>query len=111
MVARPEIISADLPSVAQMVYGRPPFHSLGLYPKMKAIPDPNHLIEYPEHTTPLKLGGTDKPDVRMEHLVTKVSQDVSNSIKLCLVRDPKKRGTIPELLSQAWVEGSKWCIL
>jgi serine/threonine-protein kinase TTK/MPS1 len=74
---------------------------------MKAIPDPNHVIDFPEYSVPLKLGSGDKPDVRIEGLATQLSPDLINSMKMCLVRDPKKRGTIPELLAQNWVEGSE----
>ena len=56
----------------QMVYGRPPFHALNTIQKLHAIPNPKHLILYPDH----------------------VDVDAVNSIKLCLVRDPKSRASI-----------------
>ena len=56
----------------QMVYGRPPFHALNTIQKLHAIPNPKHLILYQDH----------------------VDVDAVNSIKLCLVRDPKSRASI-----------------
>ena len=56
----------------QMVYGKPPFHALNTIQKLHAIPNPKHAIVYPEH----------------------VDTDAVSSIKLCLVRDPKKRASI-----------------
>jgi serine/threonine-protein kinase TTK/MPS1 len=92
--------------ILQMVYGRPPFHQLGMFEKIRAIPDPQWEIKYPEYTVPLVLGNPEIPDQRKENEATKVPVDVINSIKLCLVRDPKMRATIPQLLAQAWITGS-----
>ncbi|KAF9649924.1 kinase-like protein [Thelephora ganbajun] len=62
----------------QMVYGAPPFHKLGVYQKMRAIPDPQYCIE-------------------------KVPTVVIETIKRCLDRAPKARATIPELLENEWL--------
>lgn len=90
-----------------MVYGRPPFHALSLVPKMRAISDPNHTIEYPEYTVPIIPAGDNRPEQRLEHLRSRVGPDIINSMKMCLTRDPKKRGTIPDLLAQSWVQGGE----
>ena len=90
-----------------MVYGRPPFHSLGFVRKIQVIPDPTYEIQYPEHSVPLILGSGDTPDQRKEDEPTKVPVDIINSMRMCLVRDPKKRATIPQLQAQAWVTGRK----
>lgn len=89
-----------------MVYGRPPFYALSVLQKIKAIPDPTYDIEYPQYTVPLVLGNAEVPDQRKEDEATKVPIDIINSIRLCLVRDSKKRATIPQLQAQAWLTGS-----
>lgn len=90
-----------------MVYGRPPFHAMSAVIKIREIPNPNHEIVYPEYTSPLILGNMETPDQPREDERTKVPIDIINSIRLCLVRDPKKRATIPQLLAQAWITGGK----
>ncbi|KAF7422588.1 Dual-specificity kinase, spindle pole body (SPB) duplication and spindle checkpoint function [Pleurotus ostreatus] len=74
----------------QMVYGRPPFHDLGMYQKMKAIPDVAHVIEFPEYSTP-----SIPPSQQ--------TGDVIECMKMCLRRVPKDRVTIPDLLAQEWL--------
>lgn len=88
-----------------MVYGRPPFFALSMLQKIHAIPDDTHEINYPEFTVPLVLGNSEVPDQRKEEEATRVPIDIVNSIRLCLVRDPKKRATIPQLQAQAWLTG------
>mmetsp|Transcript_31467 Transcript_31467/g.34392 ORF Transcript_31467/g.34392 Transcript_31467/m.34392 type:complete len:814 (+) Transcript_31467:71-2512(+) len=56
----------------QMIYGRPPFASLNTIQKLVAIPNPNYEILYPSH----------------EDL------DAVDSIKCCLVRNPRLRASI-----------------
>lgn len=90
-----------------MVYGRPPFHSLGVVRKIQVIPDPTYEIQYPENSVPLILGSGDTPDQRKEDEATEVPADIINSMRMCLVRDPKKRPTIPQLQAQAWVTGRR----
>ena len=106
----------------QMVYGQPPFQHLSMYQKMKAIPDETHVIEFPEHATPLAPmprtsgsgsgngsadGGsgnkTVMPPKRLDHLKVRVRRDVIASMRSCLARGPKDRMTIPELLDQGWL--------
>jgi serine/threonine-protein kinase TTK/MPS1 len=81
----------------QMVYGATPFsHITNPLLRMKAIPDPNHAVEFPAHTT----RGADDAGRR------KVRSDVVLCIKACLVRHPKDRATIPELLEQEWLSSA-----
>ncbi|EJU03932.1 kinase-like protein [Dacryopinax primogenitus] len=62
----------------QMIYGAPPFHHLSTFQKMRAIPDPNHTIDFPPAAVPMS----------------------------CLQRTPKARKTIPEILASPWL--TKW---
>ena len=55
-----------------MIYGRPPFAALNTIQKLHAIPNPKTEIKYPEYS-----------DI-----------EAIDTIKACLVRDPKKRATI-----------------
>ncbi|EIM81543.1 Pkinase-domain-containing protein [Stereum hirsutum FP-91666 SS1] len=71
----------------QMVYGHPPFHHLGVLQKMKAIPDTNHEIKFPAFS----LKGT------------RVRKDLIECMKGCLVRDPKQRSLIPDMLEDDWL--------
>ena len=92
----------------QMVYGAPPFHKLGVYQKMRAIPDPQYCIEYPEHSTrfesPQKSGdGSPQQNKVLDHMTRRVSNVVIETIKRCLDRAPKARATIPELLENEWL--------
>ncbi|KAH9936263.1 kinase-like domain-containing protein [Fomitopsis serialis] len=90
----------------QMVYGYPPFHHLDLYQKMRAIPDRDHSIEFPEYSTPVSLrSGSNSPSSqkRMEEMKVKVPRSVIATMKQCLVRNPKERITIPELLEESWL--------
>ncbi|KAI0349475.1 kinase-like protein [Trametes cingulata] len=93
----------------QMVYGQPPFQALSVYQKMKAIPNEEHVIEFPEYAVPVAprrkdAQPTGSPPQRMEHLKVRVPQSIINTMKSCLVRNPKARATIPELLQQNWLE-------
>ncbi|KAI0657380.1 kinase-like domain-containing protein [Cubamyces menziesii] len=92
----------------QMVYGQPPFQALSVVHKMKAIPDEDHIIEFPEYAVPVAPRRKDSPmgspPQRMEHLKVRVPQSIINTMKSCLVRNPKARATIPELLQQNWLE-------
>jgi serine/threonine-protein kinase TTK/MPS1 len=90
----------------QMVYGQPPFHQLSVYQKMKVIPDGSHVIDFPEYSTPsipVPKGGGSTPPKKLDHLKRKVRKDVIASMKSCLLRNPKERATIPELLDQDWL--------
>ena len=88
----------------QMVYGHPPFQHLSVYQKMKAIPDTAHTIEFPEYATPtVRSGSTGSPPKKLDHLSRRVPTCVTACMKKCLVRSPKERVTIPELLEQEWL--------
>jgi len=92
----------------QMIYGQPPFQHLPFLQKMRAIPDLNHVIEFPEYSVPIlsasksKDGDQNSP-TRLEHLKCRVRRDVIDSIKKCLTRNSKERATIPELLGHSWL--------
>ncbi|KAJ8454299.1 hypothetical protein ONZ45_g19359 [Pleurotus djamor] len=92
----------------QMVYGRPPFHNLNMYQKMKAIPSTSHIIDFPEDytpslPTPSRSPGSSTPPKPLEHLTRPVRKEVINCMKSCLVRNPKERATIPQLLAEEWL--------
>lgn len=71
---------------------------------MKAIPDTAHTIEFPEHATPtVRSGSTGSPPKKLDHLMRRVPTCVIACMKMCLVRSPKERVTIPELLEQEWL--------
>uniref|UniRef100_A0A8D2AXA4 Dual specificity protein kinase TTK n=1 Tax=Sciurus vulgaris TaxID=55149 RepID=A0A8D2AXA4_SCIVU len=66
-----------------MTYGKTPFqHIINQISKLHAIIDPNHDIEFP-----------DIPE-----------KDLQDVLKCCLVRDPKQRISIPELLAHPYVQ-------
>ncbi|XP_010616145.1 dual specificity protein kinase TTK isoform X2 [Fukomys damarensis] len=66
-----------------MTYGKTPFqHIINQISKLHAIIDPNHEIEFP-----------DIPE-----------RDLQLVLKCCLVRDPKQRISIPELLAHPYVQ-------
>ena len=94
----------------QMVYGHPPFAAI-THPlqKMKAIPDETFVIEFPEYATPVaqkrrKESPPGSPSQTLDHLKVRVPQTIIDTIKSCLVRNPKERATIPQLLLQNWLE-------
>ncbi|CAE6441174.1 unnamed protein product [Rhizoctonia solani] len=92
----------------QMIYGRPPFYSItGAVPKLRAISDPNHIIDYPTESIPT-VPATDKDGPRqIPEWATPVPSDVVNTLKGCLTRDPKQRSTIPDLLDDPWLRSWK----
>ncbi|XP_029416519.1 dual specificity protein kinase TTK isoform X2 [Nannospalax galili] len=66
-----------------MTYGKTPFqHIINQISKLHAIIDPDHEIEFP-----------DIPE-----------KDLQDVLKCCLVRDPKQRISIPELLAHPYVQ-------
>ncbi|KAF9454714.1 Pkinase-domain-containing protein [Macrolepiota fuliginosa MF-IS2] len=93
----------------QMVYGQPPFQHLPFLQKMRAIPDHSHVIEFPEYSIPTlpasknPNGDQLSPPTKLDHLKQRVRNDVIDSMKKCLTRNSKERGTIPELLEQNWL--------
>ncbi|KAF7291555.1 TTK protein kinase [Mycena chlorophos] len=99
----------------QMIYGHPPFQHLSVYQKMKAIPDQEYAITYPEYTAPIlpspkpsgsssSPSGSSTPPKRAEHLKRRVGRAVIESMKQCLKRNPKERALIPELLASDWLD-------
>ncbi|KAI9798441.1 MAG: Dual-specificity kinase, spindle pole body (SPB) duplication and spindle checkpoint function [Piccolia ochrophora] len=67
----------------QMVYGKPPFaHLSSAYQKVMAIPNPNHIIDFPR----TGLGGVEVPDC------------LGRTLQGCLTRDQHQRPTIAQLL-------------
>ncbi|KAF7979685.1 hypothetical protein HWV62_41693 [Athelia sp. TMB] len=89
----------------QMIYGHPPFQHLSVFQKMKAIPDPSHIIDFPHYATPARLssGGSNSPTAKPEQYIIRVRGDVIMTMKSCLCRNPKERAAIPELLDQDWL--------
>ncbi|EJC97891.1 kinase-like protein [Fomitiporia mediterranea MF3/22] len=93
----------------QMIYGHAPFAHLTVFQKMKAIPDKNYIIEFPEESVPeipsprSASGAASAPPTRLTHLATPVRKDVIETMQRCLQRDPKERALIPELLDDDWL--------
>jgi serine/threonine-protein kinase TTK/MPS1 len=93
----------------QMIYGQPPFQHLQFIQKMRAIPDHNHAIEFPEFSVPTlpasksANGEQTAPPTKLDHLKCRVPKDVIECMKKCLTRNSKERVTIPELLEHTWL--------
>lgn len=93
----------------QMVYGHPPFQQLSVFQKMKAIPDDTYIIHFPEMAVPSipaprnASGAAPLPPQLLTHLGKPVRRDVIRTMKNCLVRIPKDRAAIPELLKDDWL--------
>ncbi|KAB2574028.1 hypothetical protein BFW01_g4622 [Lasiodiplodia theobromae] len=69
----------------QMVYGRPPFaHISNQIHRVMAIVNPNVTIEFPSHG----LGNV------------RIPTGLKKTLKRCLQRDPARRPSIPEMLSE-----------
>jgi serine/threonine-protein kinase TTK/MPS1 len=66
----------------RFIYLHPPFGNMVLLQKIHAITNPNHIIPYPEVDDP----------------------NVVPVLKGCLIYDPKKRMTIPELLDHPFLK-------
>lgn len=96
-----------------MIYGTPPFHQLSVLQKMRTIPDPNNVIEFPEEAIPIvpqprgpSSGGNSNgpvPPKKLYHLAKVVPLEVIESLKSCLMKNPKERETIPQLLTAGWL--------
>ncbi|QRV77989.1 Serine/threonine-protein kinase [Ceratobasidium sp. AG-Ba] len=89
----------------QMIYGRPPFYAIpGPVPKLRAISDPNHVIDYPAQSIPtVPSSEKDGAPKQIPEWATPVPPDVIETLKGCLTRDPKQRKTIPDLLDDPWL--------
>ncbi|KAI0345704.1 kinase-like protein [Trametopsis cervina] len=95
----------------QMIYGHPPFHYCNsIVQKMKAIPDPNVEIQFPAYiqqvVSPVDAKLSSQDDAGADGRV-RVPVSIINTIKRCLVRNPKERATIPELLAETWLTMSE----
>ncbi len=103
----------------QMVYGQPPFaafqHPLQ---KMKLIPNENYVIEFPEYAVPVMQKRTNSnnpntessPPQKLDHPKVRVPQSIIKTLESCLIRNPKERATIPELLQQNWLERTSYAL-
>ncbi|ORX93260.1 Pkinase-domain-containing protein [Basidiobolus meristosporus CBS 931.73] len=78
----------------QMIYGHTPFSHLNLYQKLKAIPSPKHVIEFPAYT---------EVDDSSDHERVVVDEDLLSVMRCCLERDPRQRLTIPDLLNHPFI--------
>lgn len=95
----------------QMVYGLPPFHALNLHQRLRAIPNDDHEIMYPAESIPIvpaSRSPTGQPEL-VEDMKVKVPECFVSTMRRCLVRDPKSRSTIPELLAEKWVRTISTC--
>jgi serine/threonine-protein kinase TTK/MPS1 len=73
----------------QMIYGKTPFSDLTMYQKIQSIPDENHPIKFPATGT----GGL------------RVDRGAERCVRMCLVRDQRKRWGIEELLKDRFLCG------
>ncbi|KAH7094144.1 kinase-like domain-containing protein [Auriculariales sp. MPI-PUGE-AT-0066] len=88
----------------QMVYGHTPFAHLSVMYKMRAIPDPTYEIKFPDKSIPIiKSTLPEQPHTQLHDLARNVSEEAVRVMQLCLVRPPKERATIPELLEHEWL--------
>ena len=70
----------------QMVYGKPPFaHIANQMQRIMAIPNPRHVIDFPDHG----VGGVSLPSGLLK------------TLRRCLNRDATQRPTVEELLDQS----------
>ncbi|RKP23644.1 hypothetical protein SYNPS1DRAFT_30601 [Syncephalis pseudoplumigaleata] len=72
-----------------MIYGHTPFSHLGMLQKIQCIQDPHYEIAYPTSIAPIAPG---------QDAFT-VDPEFIRVLKSCLIRDPKGRATIPQLLA------------
>lgn len=96
----------------QMVYGFPPFHQLSVLQKMRVIPDPNNVIDFPVDAVPIvpqpknasaSNGAGSTPPKKLYHLARPVPLEVIETLRSCLMKNPKDRETIPQLLAAGWL--------
>jgi serine/threonine protein kinase len=73
----------------QMIYGKTPFSDLTMYQKIQSIPDENYPIKFPAEGT----GGV------------RVDRGVERCVRMCLVRDQRRRWGIEELLRDKFLCG------
>ncbi|KAJ2806139.1 Serine/threonine kinase mps1 [Coemansia helicoidea] len=90
----------------QMCYGHTPFAQLALFKKLASIPDPSFVIPYPRYMAGCLQVGTDR-DPNMDGAPrfadgedkVPVPLDLLRVMQVCLQRDPAKRMSIPDLLT------------
>ena len=84
----------------QMIYGNPPFQHIGggPLPKMNAIADPSHHIDYPALAIPKYATGPDGNPVDPNSLAVTVNPSAIDTMQRCLAYRKEHRLTIPELL-------------
>lgn len=89
----------------QMIYGNPPFQHIGggPLPKMNAIADPNHHIDYPSMAIPKYATGADGNPVDPNSLAVTVSSSAIDTMRRCLAYRKEHRLTIPELLQHEFL--------
>jgi serine/threonine protein kinase len=73
----------------QMLYGKTPFSDLTMYQKIQSIPDENYPIKFP----PTGTGGV------------RVDRGAERCVRMCLVRDQRRRWGIEELLGDRFLNG------
>ena len=73
----------------QMIYGKTPFSDLTMYQKIQSIPDEKYPIKFP----PTGTGGI------------KVDRGCERCVRMCLVRDQRKRWGIEDLLRDRFLCG------
>lgn len=72
-----------------MIYGKTPFSDLTMYQKIQSIPDEKYPIKFPTEGT----GGV------------RVDRGAERCVRMCLVRDQRKRWGIEELLNDRFLRG------
>ncbi|KZT51886.1 kinase-like protein [Calocera cornea HHB12733] len=90
----------------QMIYGAPPFHHLTTFQKMRAIPDSNHIIDFPPVAVPSVKRANGLVEVKTADAV-EIPSEVLEVLHSCLQRNPKARKTIPEILASPWLTNWK----
>jgi serine/threonine protein kinase len=73
----------------QMLYGKTPFSDLTMYQKIQSIPDESYPIKFP----PTGTGGV------------RVDRGAERCVRMCLVRDQRRRWGIEELLGDRFLNG------
>lgn len=73
----------------QMAYGKTPFSDLTMYQKIQSIPDENYPIKFPPEGT----GGV------------RVDRGLERCVRMCLIRDQRKRWGIEDLLRDKFLRG------
>ena len=88
-----------------MIYGHTPFSHLNVAKAIQYIPDVNYAISFPRRV-PIANKHKSQPSITslVDSLVYTVEEDAIRVMKSCLQRDAKKRMTIPELLSDSFMQ-------